>query len=60
MTVMKVQINMRFNSDLNVSYGFEQIVDTEEEAKDFGELCCNMVDAYSEGYAGDENDARSE
>jgi len=51
MPVMKAQINMRISANVNVSYAFERIVDTEEEVKEFGEQCSKMVDAYMNGYA---------
>ena len=50
MPVMKAQINMRVNANVNVSYSFESVVDTQQEAENFGDECRRLVDGFIDGY----------
>jgi len=55
-TVMKVQWNMRFSTDVNSSISFEHLVQNEEDAKEMGEQDKKLFDAYMAGYGSEIND----
>jgi hypothetical protein len=53
-TVMKIQINMRLDSNINTSSSFEHIVSNVEEAKELGYNDKCLLEAWLEGYGSSE------
>lgn len=50
MREMKATLNVRLTSDINVSFTFTALVDTTDEAEEFGSSCCDLVTAWVAGY----------
>lgn len=51
MSEFKAQINIRASSDMNLSFAFTSIVDSEDEAEEKGRKDARYVSAYTRGYA---------
>lgn len=50
MTVMKIQVNMKVNREVNCSVSFEHVVNSEEDAKAMGAEDKRLFDAWISGY----------
>lgn len=54
--ILKFTHNLRIDNDGNISVSSEQVVDSEEEARDAGLAFRKMWAAFVEGYAHEEAD----
>lgn len=53
--IHKVQVETQIDKDTTVAHHFEQVVDTPEEAKEFGEKCNYLMMAFLEGWVAGDN-----
>ena len=59
MTELRAQVNVRIDPDMNISITLTRIVQTPQEAADFGEDHGRFVTAYVGGYARGAGEAAS-
>lgn len=57
---MKATLNCRITHDMNISFTFTAIVDTTEEAEEFGRHSAHLVTGYTNGYAAGSHDAEAD
>lgn len=48
--ICHVSITNRLDFNVTVSHSFEQIIDTTEESREFGEQCAKLMNAYLAGF----------
>lgn len=49
-TIMRVQFNMRIDTEVNMSTSFEHLIDTEADAEAYGNEDRELLNAYMRGY----------
>ena len=50
MSEMKATLNVRISPDVNMSFTFTALVDSDAEAEQFGDLCARMTSTFVRGY----------
>lgn len=58
--ILKTQVNLRINADMNISQSFEHVVGDEDDAEEFGRDDCLAFFDYMRGWTSGTAEANAE